>query len=135
MDQDAEHLRLLSIFHYIMGGVAAFGACFFIIHIVMGAVMAGSPATFNGSGGPPPRAFGFIFMIMGSLALLFGWAMAALLIFAGRFLGRRKHYLFCMVVAGVSCIFMPFGTILGVFTLIVLQRPRVREMFNAPATA
>jgi hypothetical protein len=135
MDRDAEHLRLLSIFHYVVGGLVAFCACFFIIHIVMGAVIASSPSSFSGSGGPPPRAFGLFFMIIGSLAVLFGWTMAALIIFAGYSLGRRKNYLFCMIVAGISCLFMPFGTVLGIFTILVLQRPRVREMFNQPATA
>jgi hypothetical protein len=115
--------------------LAAFGACFFIIHIIMGAFMTGSPGSFHGSGGPPPRAVGFILMVMGSLAVLVGWTIAALIIFAGRSLARRKNYLFCMIVAGISCLFMPFGTVLGIFTMLVLQRPSVKEMFNAPASA
>jgi hypothetical protein len=31
--------------------------------------------------------------------------------------------------AAISCIFMPFGTVLGVFTIIVLLRPSVKELF------
>jgi len=32
--------------------------------------------------------------------------------------------------AGVECMFMPFGTVLGVFTIIVLMRPSVKEIFG-----
>ena len=32
--------------------------------------------------------------------------------------------------AGLECIFMPFGTVLGVFTIIVLMRDTVKELFG-----
>jgi hypothetical protein len=37
--------------------------------------------------------------------------------------------------AGVMCIFMPFGTVLGVFTLIVLLRPSVKPLFEGRAAS
>ena len=61
---------------------------------------------------------------------LFGWAFAACVAYAGRCLNERRHYTFCMVMAGIACMFMPFGTILGVFTIIVLVRPSVKALFN-----
>jgi len=42
--------------------------------------------------------------------------------------------MFCLIVAGIICIFMPLGTILGVFTIIVLVRPSVKAMFEGQAT-
>ncbi len=33
MDQDLEHLRLLSLFHYVVGGIAALFGCFPFIHL------------------------------------------------------------------------------------------------------
>jgi hypothetical protein len=35
------------------------------------------------------------------------------------------------VVAGIECIVMPFGTVLGVFTLVVLSRESVKTLFAA----
>jgi hypothetical protein len=32
--------------------------------------------------------------------------------------------------AGVACMFMPFGTVLGVFTIVVLLRDSVKELFG-----
>ena len=39
MDQDSEHLKMLALFHYIVGGLAALFACFPIIHLVLGIAM------------------------------------------------------------------------------------------------
>ena len=36
MNQDSEHLKLLSIFHYVVGGMAALFACIPFIHFFMG---------------------------------------------------------------------------------------------------
>lgn len=35
-----------------------------------------------------------------------------------------------MVVAGVSCLSIPLGTALGVFTFIVLSRPSIVRLFE-----
>jgi len=37
--------------------------------------------------------------------------------------------MFCFVVACIECLFMPFGTVLGAFTIIVLMRPSVKNLF------
>jgi hypothetical protein len=42
---------------------------------------------------------------------------------------HHKNRMYCMVVAGIECIFMPFGTILGVFTLITLTKDSVKGIF------
>ncbi|MDB6125581.1 MAG: hypothetical protein JWQ71_4574 [Pedosphaera sp.] len=133
MDQDAEHLRILSIFHYVVGGLLACFACFFIIYIVVGLVMASAPTTLNGHGAPP-RFVGWFMAMIGCFFLFLGWSLAALIIYAGRCLAQRKHYRFCMIIAGVSCMFMPFGTVLGIFTILVLQRERVKGMFHPVPT-
>src|SRR5882724_3631963 len=115
MDRDAEHLRLLSIFHYVLAGLHAMFGCLGIIYIILGAVFATLPQTFanhNGQSSPPPALFGAMFIAFGAFFLLLGWAVAGLLAGAGYFLGQRKRYMFCLVMACVSCLFMPFGTVL-----------------------
>src|ERR1041385_2852340 len=117
MNQDVEHLRLLSIFHYICAALAALCGCFPIIHLVMGLVLLTRPAMF-GSGQNQPPAFAGIFLVLFAGAfILFGWTFSALLGYAGRCLSRRKRYTFCLVMACVACLFTPFGTVLGVFSI------------------
>jgi len=132
MNQDEEHLRLLSIFHYVCAGMVAFFACFPIIHLIMGLVMIFRPESFGPSQNQPPAFFGFFFVIFAVVFILFGWVFAGCLAYAGRCLAQRKHYVFCLVIAGIACMFMPFGTVLGVFSLIVLVRPSVKQLFDTP---
>jgi hypothetical protein len=134
--EDRDHLRLLSIFHYVAGGLLGAMACFGLIYVVLGLAFAFAPASAFGShrgGGPPPAFFGLLFTLMGGLFLAIGWALAALLIFAGRSLAQYQRHTFCLVVAAISCLWMPFGTVLGVFTIIVLMRPGVQALFGRPA--
>lgn len=134
LNEDERHLNLLVIFHYVVAGLVALFSCFFIIHLVIGIIAIVSPQVMKGSNGSlPPPFFGWLFALIGGFAILLGWAFAICLIIAGRFLARRKRYLFCMVMAAMSCMCMPFGTILGIFTIIVLQRPSVKEQFKQRA--
>ncbi len=130
MTQDEDQLRLLSIFHYVVGGLAGFFALFPIFHLIVGLFFIFAPNKFADKGEPPPAFIGWFFVIFAAVFIALGWLFAAFVFTAGRFLARRKHYLFCLVMAGVDCIFMPFGTVLGVFTLIVLMRESVKQRFT-----
>jgi hypothetical protein len=129
MNEDLQYLKLLSIFHYVVGGLAALFACFPIIYIAVGVLAVYAPGTMDSEGDALPALFGWIFIVVGAGLILIGWAFAVFTILAGRYLTRQVHYLFCMVMAAIECIFMPFGTVLGVFTIIVLAKPSVKKMF------
>ena len=126
---DNEHLRLLSIFHYIKGGISALFACIPIIHVVIGLVLILASERFGHSGNHPPAFLGWLFLILGTSIILLGWTFAVLLVIAGTCIARRKHYTFCFVLACVECLSVPFGTVLGVFTILVLARQSVKELF------
>lgn len=130
MNDDREYLRLLSIFHYVVGGLAALFACFPIIYIAVGVLALYAPGTMDAEGEAMPAFFGWIFIVIGAGLMLLGWAFAVFAIITGRYLARQVHYLFCMVMAAIECMFMPFGTVLGVFTIIVLAKPSVKKMFK-----
>jgi hypothetical protein len=131
MTQDEDHLRLLSIFHYVVGGMAALFSLFPIFHIVMGLFLILAPEKFGAKGDPPPAFIGWFFVVFAACFILAGWIFATLVILTGRFLARRKFYTFCFVMAAVESLFMPFGTVLAVFTLVVLLREPVKRMFEA----
>ena len=136
MNQDAEHLRLLSIFHYVVAGVAAVCSFFPLIYTAVGFVfvaLSHHPPT-NPTQEPPPAALGWAFVGLGIFLFLLGAAFALVLVFAGRSLSRRRRYWFAFVVACIECIFIPFGTILGVFTIIVLSRESVKTLFSTETT-
>lgn len=132
MTQDEQHLNLLAVFHYVVGSIAALIAMFPIFHLLLGVFFILYPGSLEGKGDPPPPAVGWLFVIVAAFCILVGWVFAALIIAAGRCLARRKHYLFCLVMAGIECMFMPLGTVLGVFTIIVLMRESVKPLFGRP---
>jgi hypothetical protein len=127
---DAEHLRLLAIFHYVLGALTGLFACFPLIHVAVGAVMLVAPEALDSHGNGPPRLFGLFFLLIGGAFVLVGWTIAGAMIYAGRCLAKRKHHVFCILVVGMNCLMMPLGTILGVFSFIVLLRPGVKEQFD-----
>ena len=131
MTQDEDQLKLLSIFHYVVGGIAGLFALLPIFHLVFGLFFIFAPEKFEGNGQPPPAFIGWIFVIFAALFITIGWVFAAFVLTTGRFLSKRKHYTFCLVMGGVQCIFMPFGTVLGVFTIIILMRESVKQLFKA----
>lgn len=129
MDQNEEHLRLLSIFHYVVAAFAALFALFPLIHLVIGvAILTGSFA--NGGADGEARWIGGFFVAFAAVWILAGLTFAACVLFAGRNLARRTRYTFCIVMAGIECMFMPFGTVLGVLTIVVLMKEPVKALFG-----
>ncbi len=131
-EEDNKHLNLLSMFHYILAGITAFFACLPVIHVVIGILMLSGEFVQDSGGGEPPRIVGMMFLVMGSLFIILGWGLAICMFIAGRKLKKRRDRIFCTVIAGIECVFMPLGTVLGVFTLLVLSKESVREIFDRP---
>lgn len=130
---DRDHLRILAICHYLLGGLCFLFGFLPFIHLFIGIVIVGGamPQPQNRPpNAPPPEFLGWMFIAFASVAILCAWTMAAALVAAGRCLGRCRARTFCLVVAGFSCLNQPFGLILGVFTFVVLTRPRVRRAFE-----
>jgi hypothetical protein len=128
---DADHLRLLAIFHFIVAGLAILGLGFLMLHYGVMHAIVGNPEMWKNQkgGGPPPQFFailkwfyvffGAMLVAGGVLNLLSGWSIQ-----------RKKNRIFSLVVAGVNCVQFPFGTVLGVFTFVVLLRDSVREAYE-----
>jgi hypothetical protein len=135
MNDDLHYLKLLSIFHYIVGGLAVLFAFFPVIYVAMGILAVCAPGSLEPEGEAVPLVIGLVFIIIGAVFVVLGWAFAFCVILAGRYLARQVHYMFCMVMGAIECIFMPFGTVLGVFTIIVLARPSVKERFERTAVS
>lgn len=108
------------------------------LHLAIGLfVLFGDAEHFDGE---PVSAedrliFGLMFTIMPLVFMILGWMLGGIQIAAGRCLHRQRRWMFCMVAAALACLFVPLGTVLGVFTIIVLNRETVRTRFGRAATA
>ncbi len=128
MTQDEQYLDLLAIFHYVVGAMTAFFSCFLFLYLAMGIAML--LGAFDGKEAPP-KVLGWFFIVFPSLFIIAAWTAAGFVIAAGRSLSRRTSRTFCLIVAGAECFLVPFGTILGVFTIVMLTKESVKQRFAA----
>nr|WP_320131714.1 hypothetical protein [uncultured Holophaga sp.] len=127
---DGEHLRLLGIGYLISGGLCA--ACSLLggLYMLMGAVvLLISRLPSGGADQPPPALLGGLLMAMGTLIFVVLLSLAALKFYAARCLKHRRRRSFCLVVAGLSCLEIPYGTAIGILSFMVLGRASVRKLF------
>lgn len=131
LSQDQQHLDLLGVFHYVVAGLAAVFSLLPLIHLAFGiAMVTGHMGGMQAHpGGPDPAWFGWFFIAIALLLIVSGLTFSLLFAYAGTCLRRRRRHTFCIVMAAIGCAFMPFGTVLGIFTLIVLTKPSVRSLF------
>jgi len=117
-EKDWDRLRILSYCHCGWAMILAVFGCLFLV------TMAFVPRR------EPPAFFGIWFTTPGGKIVIAIWIFAACSFLAGWLLAVRKQYLFCIALGSVSCIMVPFGTVLGVYTLMVLLRQGVRPSFD-----
>ena len=130
-NDDEQHLRLLTIFHYVVAAIAALLALLPLFYMAIGWFILHAPPPKQGE--PPPAIVGWVFIAFGLVAFLIGQSFAGSVFAAGRCIRSQKAYWFVFVMACLQCGFFPFGTALGVFTIVVLSRRSIKEMFGLVA--
>jgi len=138
-NNDAEHLRILVICHYVKAGLTFLMIGFLYLHYSMMKLVLDNPEIMKaqqGQGMPfDPQQFfalfkwfylfGGVFMLMTSIVTLL----------SARFIQRRVNRMFSIIIGGGLCLFFPLGTALGVFTIIILGRDSVRRLYAEPNSA
>jgi len=129
-EKDRNHLSTLSLIYYIlaalntvstlMGFLVLLGVGIFFVAFA-GAGPAGNPAL--------PTQMGYLLIGLSALVLVVGGVWAYLMYLTGRSLKERKRRTLCFIMACLLCLQPPLMTILGIFTIIVLRRPTVQELF------
>lgn len=131
MARNADQVRLASIFQYVYAGFHG------LLALVLFAVflLAGSAVQISdpNQGGPGPFSVAMLIGGIGLLVCTFLFALAVANFFAARFIAERRNHTYCIIVSALECLSFPFGTAVGVFTLIVLSRPEVKAWFDRGA--
>ena len=132
MEEDIRYLNLLAIFHLIVAGMVGLLSCLPLVDLFIGIPMlkdvpyALSQNEFFSQTTLAP----LIFILLPSGITVIGWMFAIAIALNGYYLRTRKWVDYCMVVSGIETIFMPFGTVLGVFTMILLTKPTIKNRFD-----
>lgn len=130
--KDAEHINLLAIFHFIFAGICILGIGFLFLHYAFMHSFFANPDMWKGSKNPPPnmqeflKIFIWFYVVFGVLFII----AAILNVISGICLRQRKYRTFSLVIAAMDCLQIPFGTALGIITLIVLMRDSVRTSYR-----
>jgi hypothetical protein len=130
---DADHMRLLAIFHFIAAAFALLGILFLWGHYTLMHVFMTHPQMWTWPRQQDPDTAEFFVMFRWFYVAMALWflASAVLNVTSAFCLRARKSRTFSMVVACINCLYMPLGTILGVLTILVLARDTVREEYEA----
>jgi hypothetical protein len=153
-----ERLNFLAIGFYVRGAIMLVFSCFFLIYVAVllsfsfipesawnqpphasaspSALVSATPApaahVWANSGAPPVMFFRIMAGVMGVFVVL-GWTAGALTLYSGSCIKKRKHRVLVYVMAALNCFFIPYGTLLGVFTFIVLGSPEAIAEWNDPS--
>lgn len=127
MDRDKKHLKRLSQIQILYGILNLFVSYYYYQAIFV--LVDGYRKELEKTNPEVQVAlligFGFILFLIG-IAILF------CIILAGQSLALYENYTLCLVVAIAECLIFPIGTIIGVYTIIILRRDSVKKLFSTP---
>lgn len=135
MADDERYLNLLSIFHFIVAGIAGLFACIPLLHLAYGFTVVNemplfqSPDMVSKDMFSPSSLLPLLFILLPAAFIALGWTFAIALGLNGYFIRKRQWHTYCLVISSIETIFTPFGTVLGVLTIILLTRPSVKALF------
>ncbi len=130
--QDADQLRMIALLSQIYGWITFAFSGFFLLYILFAFAMMGQSGVLGpASPGAPPFFFRTLILVFGLVALVLAWLNAALSLYACKCLRERRNWNWVMAASCLHCLNMPLGTALGVFTIIVINRPSVRQLFTS----
>lgn len=125
---DNEHLRLLRIGFFISAGQTALFIPFGLLYAGMGLMFSHLP---TGASAPPPALMSWFMGLFGAAFAGIAAVAATLKLLTAIRLKQRRSRVMCLIAAGLSCMEMPYGTVLGIWTFMVLGRASVRRQFEA----
>jgi hypothetical protein len=150
-----ERLRILAIGFYVRGAMMVAFGCFFLIYVAFflgfsfmpesawtqtprgspspNAFALPTPTAHPANQGPPPVILFRIIACVFSAVTLLVWIVGCLTAYAGRCIQKRRRKVLIYVMAGLNCLFVPYGTLLGVCTFIVLGSPAANREFSQTA--
>jgi hypothetical protein len=132
--QDKQHLLLLMIFYYISAGLNLIGLCVGGLYLGIGIAMIGELSSNAATSPPQDEEVAYILAIVGGVTVALCLLTGVLQLLCAIAIQKRRRRTYCLVVAGLTCLSIPLGTSLGIYTFIALSRPGVIAMFRRQST-
>ena len=133
--RDKQHLTRLVVSYYVLAGLTLLFGCAGLLYMVFGVGMfvLSDDLLAADPNAPPPgviQLIGGVLAAVGVVIALLQFVSTVLLAMTARFISMRQYRTFCLVTAGLTCLSVPLGTALGVYTFVILTRPDIIERFG-----
>ncbi|MBK9000521.1 MAG: hypothetical protein IPM35_32780 [Myxococcales bacterium] len=129
--KDESDLNLLSVLHYVWSALLGCSTLGVIGYFVLLGGIFGVSATSSGADPTGAAVAAGATLVMGVIVGIFMAALFVIHFLAASGLRNRKRRLLIFVASALMCTSVPLGTLLGVFTFIVMGRPGVKALFGA----
>lgn len=126
---DEDNLRLLRIGYFISAGLTLLASLFVLVYTFFLSFVF-TQISKNPGAAEVPAFFGRLVGAFGVVFALVLIGIAVLKFLTGQRMKERKSRTFCLVIAAITCLSIPYGTFLGVCTFLVLLRPTVQRSFE-----
>ena len=128
MEAQKNNLDTFKILYIIKGVLNFLISIIFVFYFFMGPLMK-STAQYDPSMNDAPIDLFSVIQTIGAVGFIICIIAGILTLMAGGYLGKRKHHTFIIVIAVLNCLSGILGILLGIFTIIELQKPHVKELF------
>jgi hypothetical protein len=126
--KDESDLRTLSILHYVWSALLGCSAIGVVGYFAMiGGIVANAPSAGDPQGAQVAAG---MMIVMGVVTFVLMIPLFILHLMAAAGLKKKTRYMLIMIMSGFACLSMPLGTALGIWTIITLSRPGVKQLFG-----
>lgn len=127
--EPSNNLNVFRILYLVKGILTLIFSLFFIGYAAFGAYFTSIPE-FSDAENAPSFNPGIIFFIVGGIGFIICIAMGIIQLMASKYIKEIRRHDFIMVAAILSCLTGILGILLGIFTIIELQKPHVKKLFG-----
>ncbi len=127
---DGDKLLIISIFHYVLAAFQMLFSLAGLIYITFGFLIANGTMEASKGTTAPPVEMGWIFIVFGVIFVTIFFVLSILTLKTGINISKRKHRTFCIVIDSILCLWVPFGTLVGIFGLVLLTKPEMAFEFR-----
>lgn len=126
--EPTHNLNTFYVLFIIKGVLAFFGSIFFLLYAGMGSVFNTMPEFQDNP--DMPFNFGSFILIFGLIGFVICIVAGILNIITARYIKQQRNYTFILVMSIISCLSGILGILLGVFTIIEINKPHVKALFD-----
>lgn len=129
MNSDDHNLGIFRILFIIKGIITLIFAVLPILYIFFGMFLLER----NHMPDEDAHFVAYFIMCIGIFVFLILLVLGILTLLTAKYLGEKRNYDFIFIMSVISCITGIFGIILGIFTILELNKPHVKRLFGKPA--